>query len=96
MKIVTICGSMRFEKEMQKIASLLEIQNGWCVLQCVYNIGAVDKEDMFKIVSAHYKKIDISDAIYVINIGGYIGDSTKEEINYARQKGKEIIYLEKI
>ena len=42
----------------------------------------------------HRIKIDLSDAIYVINVGGYIGKSTREEIKYAKQKGKEIIYLE--
>ncbi len=40
---------------------------------------------------AHYKKIDISDAIYVVDIEGYIGNSTREEIRYAKENGKEII-----
>ena len=40
------------------------------------------------------KKIDLSDAIYVINAGGYIGSSTKLEIEYAKSHNKEIIYLE--
>ena len=42
----------------------------------------------------HKRKIDMSDAIYVINVGGYIGDSTKSEIKYAKEHGKDIIYLE--
>ena len=41
---------------------------------------------------AHYRKIDISDGIYVVNIGGYIGESVKAEIQYAKENGKEIIY----
>jgi hypothetical protein len=41
----------------------------------------------------HRKKIDLSDAIYVINVNGYIGDSTFNEIKYAKSKGKEVIYL---
>ena len=49
-------------------------------------------EEMDNIVNAHWKKIDISDAIYVVNIGGYIGNSTTNEINYALSKGKEVIY----
>ncbi|MGB3365993.1 MAG: hypothetical protein WBA54_00770 [Acidaminobacteraceae bacterium] len=40
----------------------------------------------------HRKKIDLSDAIYVINVNGYIGDSTFNEIKYAKSKGKEVIY----
>ena len=42
----------------------------------------------------HRTKIDLSDAIFVVNIGGYIGESVKSEIAYAKEKGKEIIYLE--
>ena len=44
----------------------------------------------------HKRKIDMADAIYVINVGGYIGNSTKSEIEYAKEHGKEIEYLEKI
>ena len=42
----------------------------------------------------HKQKIDMSDEIYVINQGGYIGESTKLEIEYAKSKGKKITYLE--
>ena len=42
----------------------------------------------------HKRKIDMADAIYVINVGGYIGDSTKSEIEYAKAHGKEVRYLE--
>ena len=42
----------------------------------------------------HKRKIDMADAIYVINVGGYIGESTRSEIDYAEKNGKGIIYLE--
>ena len=42
----------------------------------------------------HKRKIDLADAIYVINVGGYIGASTRSEIEYARQTGKTVYYLE--
>ena len=44
----------------------------------------------------HKQKIDMSDEIYVINVGGYIGESTKNEIEYAKEKEKKISYLESI
>ena len=96
-KIVTICGSMRYGKEMIKIAGDLERQYGWCVIQCVYEINpdTLAKEEIDNIVNAHWIKIDICDAIYVVNIDGYIGKATTNEINYAISKGKEIIYHEK-
>lgn len=97
-KVVTICGSMKFSNEMIKIASELEKEKGWCVIQCVYDTNSESKtqKEMDNIVNAHWKKIDISDAIYVVNIGGYIGNSTNNEIKYAMDKGKEVIYHEKL
>ena len=97
-KVVTICGSMRFSNEMQKIARDLEKKNGWCVIQCVYDVEQQETavEELERIVNAHWKKIDISDAIYVVNVGGYIGKSTQNEIDYATSKGKEVYYLENI
>ena len=44
----------------------------------------------------HRQKIDMSNEIYVINCGGYIGESTKSEIEYAKANGKKISYLEDI
>jgi len=97
MKVVTICGSMKFAHEMIKIATNLEKEYGYSVIQCVYDVNEnVTKEEMNNIVNAHWKKIDISDAIYVVNIDGYIGNSTRNEINYALSKGKEVIYHENI
>ena len=95
-KVVTICGSMKFSKEMIKVAGDLEKKYGWCVIQCVYDINptVTTKEELDRIVEAHWKKIDISDAIYVVNVGGYIGQSTQNEINYALSKAKEVIYHE--
>ena len=42
----------------------------------------------------HKRKIDMADAIYVINVGGYIGESTRSEIEYALRNGKKVFYLE--
>lgn len=95
-KVVSLCGSMKFADDMIKIATDLEKKYGWCVLQCVYNVGNVNEQELDNIVQAHYKRIDISDAIYVVNIGGYIGNSVKNEIKYALDHGKEVIYHEKI
>ena len=95
-KVVTICGSMKYAKEMIKIATDLEKKYGWCVIQCVYDVdlNSTTKEELDRVVNAHWKKIDISDAIYVVNINGYIGSSTQNEINYALKSHKEVIYHE--
>ena len=44
----------------------------------------------------HKRKIDMADEIFVINVNGYIGDSTKSEIEYANKTGKKVNYLEEI
>lgn len=97
-KVITICGSMKYSKEMMKIAEKLELEDGYAVIQCVYNVDGqkykgIDASILDKI---HRKKIDISDAIYVVNIDGYIGNSTRNEIEYAKENGKEIIYHNQI
>lgn len=87
---------MKFEKEMMKIAYQLEAQKGYNILQCVYCEGnsAPAKEELSFLEAAHYRKIDLSDGIYVVNIDGYIGESVKKEIQYAKSHNKEIIYHE--
>ena len=95
-KIVTICGSMRFKKQMMKITEELELENGYVVIQCVYSDEdrKYEKSEKEMLSNLHYKKINMSDAIYVVNIDGYIGDATKKEIDYARSLGKIILSLE--
>ncbi|MBQ7307992.1 MAG: hypothetical protein IJW82_05635 [Clostridia bacterium] len=95
MKTYTICGSMRFQKEMIKIAYELETKKGFNILQCVYcedkDIVLTNKELEF-LKKAHFLKIEKSDGIYVVNINGYIGNAVKEEIEYAKSLNKEILY----
>ncbi len=94
MKVYTICGSMRFEKEMKRIAWDLETKEGICVLQCTYDEGKKNEnlEQLERVHACHIKKIDLADAIYVVNIGGYIGEGTKSEILYANSIGRDVIY----
>ena len=97
MKIITICGSLKFQKEMMIVAEKLALK-GNCVLTPVYpileNLKMTD-EQLEKLKEAHFKRIELSDSIYVINKDNYIGKSTKLEIEYAQKLGKEIMYLER-
>ena len=95
-KVITICGSMRFSKEMMRISEELELREGYTVIQCVYSADDQKYEelDVELLANIHRKKIDISDAIYVVNVNGYIGNSVRSEIEYARLLGKEILSLE--
>lgn len=95
MKIITLCGSMRFKNEMINIAAELE-RNGNVAIQCVYfpSDKKLSDFELKQLSKLHYKKIEISDAIYVVNINGYIGEVTKNEIEYARSLHKEILSFE--
>lgn len=94
MKIITLCGSLKFQKEMMEIAEKVALE-GNCILTPVYpvldNIKRTE-EQLVKLKEAHFKRIELSDAILVINVNNYIGNSTNLEINYAKKLGKRIIY----
>ena len=94
MKIITLCGSLKFKKEMMIIAEKMALE-GNCIITPVYpvleNYERTNKQ-LEKLKEAHFKKIELSDAILVVNVNNYIGDSTKLEMDYAQKLGKEIIY----
>lgn len=94
MKIVTICGSMKFENEMKKVAFILETKHDMSVLQCVYNEdrSELGEDEIAALNSAHLKKIELADAVYVVDFHGYIGEQVKKEIAFARKLGKEVIF----
>ena len=95
-KIVTLCGSMRFYGQMQEISERLELEKGYAVIGVVAHVldRTLTEGEKALLGELHRAKIDLSDAIFVVNPGGYIGQSTASEIGYARSRGKEIIYLE--
>ncbi len=97
MKTYTLCGSMRFEKEMQQTAFKLETEYGFNILQCVYNPDntAISPVQKRLLIDSHYKKIELSDGVYIMDIDGYIGEAVKSEIEYAKKNNKEIIYHSK-
>jgi len=94
--IITLCGSTKFKEEFEKVNMGLS-SLGLVVLSVVCfshadNIQLTD-DDKEIFDKVHLQKIDMSDAIFVIDVNGYIDDSTKNEISYARSKGKRIFYL---
>lgn len=99
MKVITICGSLKFKDEIIKIAMKMELE-GNVVLTPIFPINN-NKDDFTEkqlnmLGKMHKEKIKLSDAILVVNVNGYIGNSTKNEIEYAKSLNKEIIYLESV
>ncbi len=96
MKIITVCGSLKFYKEMVEITEKMELQ-GNCMLVPIYNPNKASKDDFTEeealmLDKMHKERIKLSDAILVVNVNGYIGSSTKSEIEFAKALNKEIIY----
>lgn len=93
-KVITFCGSSRFRDLFHQLASEYT-KMGWIVLMphCYYtNEERPDLKDL--LIDIHRDMIEMSDAILVVNKGGYVGDSTKEEIKWAEALHKEIKYFE--
>lgn len=95
MKVITVCGSLKFKKEMLDITEKMELE-GNCMLSVIYptkeDKDAYTEEEVIILDKMHKEKIKLSDAILVVNVGGYIGNSTKSEIEFAKSLNKEIIY----
>lgn len=99
-KVITLCGSTKFKDDFNRIQEELTLSGN--IVISVGLFGHADGRyqtvitDEVKIMldDIHKRKIDLSDAIYVINKGGYIGSSTKSEIEYAKAHGKEILFME--
>ena len=97
-KVITLCGSTRFKEEFLEAQKRLTLEGNIVISVGLFGHSGDDEvwtegvKDMLD--RQHLAKIDLADEIYVINVGGYIGDSTRREIAYAEFKGKSIAYLE--
>ena len=93
-KVYTLCGSVRFMDKILEIHENLESE-GYVVIGIVQHVRqepyTPEEEELLDII--HMIKIDMADAIYIVNVNGYIGSSTRREIEYAKKIGKEIAYL---
>ena len=102
--IVCLCGSTRFYEEFQR-ANFEETMAGKIVLSVGFyphaqkeahhseDIG-ITKDEKVSLDELHKRKIDLADEILVLNVGKYMGTSTRSELDYARANGKTIRFLE--
>lgn len=98
-EFICICGSTKHKDKIQEVQKELTLK-GYIVLGM--HLFSQDegleltKDQINMLKEKHKLKIDLCDAIYVVNPGGYVGSSTKEEIAYAISKAKKIMSLEPI
>ncbi len=95
MKKITVCGSYKFQKEMKEITEEMALK-GNCMITPIDlikpNKEAYTEEQAILLDKMHKEKIKLADAILVVNVNGYIGNSTKSEIEFAKLLNKEILY----
>ncbi|MEI6049212.1 MAG: hypothetical protein WCS03_09975 [Bacteroidota bacterium] len=99
-KIVTLCGSTKFKDEFIAEQKRLTLEGNIVISVGLFGHSGDDEvwsestkpmlDDM------HKRKIDLADEIFVINLGGYIGSSTRSEIDYAITTNKPVKYMEPI
>lgn len=96
-KIITLCGSTKFKDEFIDEQKRLTLEGNIVISVGLFGHSG-DKEVWSEgtkqmLDDMHKRKIDLADEIFVINVGGYIGSSTKSEIEYALGKGKSVRYM---
>ncbi|WP_330377082.1 hypothetical protein [Butyrivibrio sp. WCE2006] len=105
--VVTLCGSTRFRDQFMEAQKRLTLEGNIVISDGLF--GHSGDQEVWDVMDEgtlsrtkemlddmHKRKIDMSDEIFVINVGGYIGDSTRSEIEYAKTHGKKVNYLESI
>lgn len=96
--VITLCGSTRFKEQFLEAQKRLTLEGNIVISVGLFGHSG-DNEVWTEGTKAmlddmHKRKIDMADEIFVINVGGYIGESTRSEIEYAKAQGKKINYLE--
>ena len=99
-KVITLCGSTKFKEQYLEAQKQLTLEGNIVISVGLFGHSGDDEvwtegtkamlDDM------HKRKIDMADEIFVINVGGYIGESTRSEIQYAIETGKDVRYLEEM
>lgn len=97
-KVITLCGSTKFKDQFMEVQKKLTLEGNIVIsVGCFGHAGDIfSDEQKLMLDDMHKRKIDMADEIFVINVGGYIGESTKSEIEYAKKHDKKVNYLDNI
>jgi hypothetical protein len=93
--VITLCGSMRFRDEFARLESELALA-GHVVLRptAVDRSAELDADARATLGQIHLQKIELSDEVLIVNVGGYVGDATRREIEHAESLGIPVRFLE--
>lgn len=99
-KVITLCGSTRFKDQFFEAQKKLTLEGNIVISVGLFGHSGDDEvwtEGIKEMLDdMHKRKIDMADEIFVINVNGYIGSSTKSEIEYAKRNGRKVNYLEPV
>lgn len=94
-KAITLCGSMKFKDDFLREQKRLTLEGNIVLAPNMFLLAEDITEDIKKMLDdMHKRRIDMADEIFVINKNGYVGSSTKAEIEYAKKLGKKIVFME--
>jgi hypothetical protein len=93
--VITLCGSMRFREEFDRLHAELT-RAGHVVLAPTVLAPAteLDVEERARLGRLHLQKVGMADEVLIVNVGGYVGESTRREIEHARSRGIPVSFLE--
>ncbi len=92
---ITLCGSTKFPWAFEELNALLT-REGWAVLSVssfMHATGEINPQVKARLDQLHFQKIEMSEAVFVLDVGGYIGASTRNEIEHAKLWERKIYYL---
>jgi hypothetical protein len=100
-KVITLCGSTRFEDEFAQVNQWLTLKGCVVISLGMFSLPdlpdydwTADRSDLKgRLGAVHFQKIRMADEVYIVDPGGYVGESTRREIAYAESLGKPVRYL---
>ncbi|MBO3742704.1 hypothetical protein [Actinoplanes flavus] len=100
-KVITLCGSTKFEAEFAKVNQRLTLEGHVVISLGMFELPelpdydwTVDSSNLKRrLGGVHFRKIRMADEVYIVDPGGYVGESTRREIAYAESLGKPVRYL---
>lgn len=100
-KVITLCGSTTFASEFAEVNQRLTMEGCVVISLGMFSLPELPDHDWTadssdlkgRLAAVHFRKIRLADEVYVVDPGGYVGESTQREIAYAESLGKPVRYL---
>jgi hypothetical protein len=93
--VITLCGSMRFREDFERLDADLTLAGHVVLTPTALDPSReITAEERARLGRIHLQRIAMSDEVLIVNVGDYVGDSTRREIEHARSRGIPVSFLE--